>query len=204
MVICDELNSKDIVKIAEIHLKTMDDSIISLLGFSYTKKFYQFIARSEREITAIKRDGAGEVVAACITSLEPHSLGKRLMFHTPLWFFLIISFYRLPWIKILFRMKQVLNTEIVESIELIRRSPELILIFSDPSKQGKGIGTNLVLKTEEHLLSLNTPFYQVRTLDNPNNRALRFYQKCNFQKLEKSEKQGRIFQVLYKQLRTSS
>ncbi len=192
----NELSARDCCKLAALHRECLPDSLVSELGGGYTKSFYRYLSRSEREKVFVLRDGQ-EVMSACVLSLEPNTLTRRLVLRTSL---LACAAARLL-VHPLGMLRQIAGRKSEVTHEhLADSTPEVILIFTTPGSRSRGVGSALLQQCEAFLKAQGIPRYLVRTIDDDNNRALKFYLKNGFSEHGRSTEHGRVFRVFKKTL----
>lgn len=160
---------------ALMHQSVLPGSLIAALGPTYARRFYDFIDRSDSEFIFIHRE-AGEIVAGCVLSTEPATLSKRLVRRTPVLPFALLSVARIPWLRI---AGSALSSRQAPDAA---PCPEVLLIFTKPSVQGRGVGGQLLREAERLVSERGFDRMQVKTLANPDNKALMFYERCGFER----------------------
>ena len=197
------MNGPDIANLAELHISCFKDSLVGALGEVYVRRFYDYVTTSEKEFVAVERDRQGRIIATAVLSLEPVTLNRRLLLHTPL----------LP--RLLRRIPSVLAMLLSTATRSWRTPtnsrayppatrPELILILTAPAHRSKGLGGALIRQIERRLEALNVSEYEVRTLADPQNAALRFYRRLAFVPAGHAFRLGTCFQVFTRTLREST
>jgi len=192
------LSKSDIEVMADIHLATLKNDILPLLGRSFLVKFYTYINRSNCEsIYTIRKNNI--VVAACIVSYEVETLMKRVVKN--LFFSLVFAVLMMLFKKISF-FTYVKN--IFLSKEGVRISGTgIVYIFVSPGFQNTGVGTRILKEAETLLIKNNQKQIHVKTINHKKNGAINFYLKngfiieCSFNYL------GREYLFLKKTLQTN-
>jgi len=177
MMSADHIGEADIPQLADIHCQCLPDSMVSRIGADYARSFYRYLARSEDELGFLHRDGE-TVVSACIVSLVPATLERRLLRHTPLVLRAPLAIRRLP-IRSMAAKALGRGDAGVEQPD----GPELLLIFTVAALRSTGIGAATLARCEEELRRRGHARYFVKTLDDPGNRAVPFYRRHGFTQL---------------------
>jgi GNAT superfamily N-acetyltransferase len=181
----DELEVREL---AELHRSCLPDSVVSRLGPGYARSFYRYVTRSPRELVLSERDAEDRVVGGAVLSLDPVTLNRRLLTGTQLVPRMALR-GRLLWDLV--RDLLAPGSERGDENHL----PELLLIFAASSVRGRGIGTGLVARLEAALAERGIAEYRVKTIADPANRALAFYERLGFSRAGEVVAQGRRFQV---------
>ena len=185
----------DVPRLAALHGECLPDSLVWRLGPSYTRAFYRYLARSGRERVLVARVG-GRVVGACVLSLDPGSLTRRLALRTPLLPAALRGLFR-PGVA-----RSLLGTggraPADGRDDPPRGLPEVLLIFTAAEARGRGVGSSLLAACERSLADRGLAAYVVRTVDDEANPALAFYARNGFQPCGRSFEHGRWFRVLKK------
>jgi len=179
-----------------MHCECLPDSLVSKIGVGYAKSFYRYVDRSEKELCFLHHSGS-DVVSACIVSLEPRTLQKRLVTHTPLALRAPLAIRRLP-------LRQMARGLLPGSSggdgNVQPDGPEVLLIFTQPSARGTGIGSETLARCEDFLHERGYRSYYVKTLDHEENRAVVFYKRNGFSQLGSIAKHGKRLGVWEKTL----
>jgi len=94
-VVADVLQEGDIARLAHMHVAALPESLVSLLGEPYARAFYCHCASASEELLLVERE-RGELSGACLVSLAPETLSRRLWTRTPLLLFAPLAIRRLP------------------------------------------------------------------------------------------------------------
>jgi ribosomal protein S18 acetylase RimI-like enzyme len=185
----------DCSRIAALHAECLPNSLVVLLGRRYAEAFYRYASRSDRERVFLAREG-DRVVGACVLSLSPGTLPRRLLVHTPLLLFAALGILRPGLAGSLLGSSRYEPSqgEDVPSPGL----PEVLLIFTSPTLRSRGLGADLLSCCERFLAGRGQGRYTVRTLDDVANAALRFYARNGFLPHGRSFQHGRWFRVFQK------
>ena len=195
------MEERDIHDLAQLHMSSLTDSIVGALGISYVKSFYRYVTRSDKEITVVERNHAGQIIAATVVSLEPPSLNRRLLLHTSLLFSFLKNAPRMLSL-VLQAHRPAADASSSDATRVPSDLPEMILLFAAAGERGHGVGSALVQQVEHRLQQENIFEYQVRTVAHPTNRALSFYRDRNFHPAGTSFKHGKCYQVFTRRLGT--
>ena len=192
----DRMAPADWIRLAALHRTCLPDSASTLLGARYAERLYRYLSRSGREHTFMHRDREGLIDAACVLSLDPRSLNRRLWRFTPvlrsLWraapeggrWALAKAFSPSPGAR---RYRG--DEGHSRSID----APEVILLFVAPQKRRRGRGRALIERARAHLRALGYRSCFARTRDAPRNPAAAFYLASGFELRGRSRRRG--FQV---------
>ena len=183
-------------RLAALHCESLPESAIAVLGERYAERFYRYLAGSAREHAFLHRDAAGVVDAACVVSLDPMGLNRRLWLHTPLVPGLLGKVAAGRRRTLLSALSASPRAHRYESDEGALRSidaPEMILVFVAPGRRRRGLGLALVAGSRLWLRAAGFHRFLARTLDDPRNRASEFYRVAGFEFRGRSFRRG--FQV---------
>ena len=160
--------------LARLQCAILPDSRMSLLGEAYVEACYRYFLDSPQEFV-LAAESQGRIVGGAFVSLVPHSLSRRLLFHTPL----LPAMARRPFGPAARRiMSDMLRPDPVPST--IRELPEMVAIFVESSQRGAGVGEMICRAAEDELARRRAAAYVVRTENDPGNRALAFYHRLGF------------------------
>lgn len=190
------MDEASLASVARLHADCLPDSLVGAFGQGYTRAFYRYIDRSPLEMLAVDRDADDRPVAAAVLSLEPATLTRRLLRHTPL---LTSAITRLPrlialWLSTMQARRRDRGTEVPAT------RPQLILIFTAAGERGRGRGSALIRSLEERLRARGITEYEVRTESDASNPALAFYRRRGFEPNGASVRLGTSFQVFRRSL----
>jgi GNAT superfamily N-acetyltransferase len=173
----DLIGERDVPQLANIHCQCLPDSMVSRIGQDYARSFYRYLAGSADELAFLQRDGE-TVVSACIVSLAPATLERRLLRHTPLVLRAPLAIRRLP-------LRSMAAGFLGRGEEGAEQpdGPELLLIFTVAALRSSGLGAATLARCEEELRRRGHARYFVKTLDDPGNRAVSFYRRHGFSQL---------------------
>ena len=188
------LNEDDLKDLARLHSACVGDSLVTELGVNYARCFYRYLDRSPLEYVWIRRDADGKIIAASVFTLQPHTLGRRLLLHTPLPWYLFLGAFSMVPLAFRLMMQKAGSREKPPELDL----PEWILLFTTPTQRGGGLGASLIQEMEDQLRALGIKKYQVRTNADPANKALAFHIKHGAIPCHLSVDRGRLNQVYTK------
>jgi ribosomal protein S18 acetylase RimI-like enzyme len=191
-VVDDFLQEREIAQLARMHVQTLPESLISVLGEPYARAFYRYCASTSEELLLVERDRA-ELSGACLVSLAPETLSRRLLTRTPLLLFAPLAIHRLP-------LRAMLLGAARPAEPSQPRGPEILLIFTVPELRSQGLGARLLRRCEQQLSSRRLPKVLVKTRDDSTNRALKFYERAQFNPIATRSKYGKRLLLLEKTL----
>lgn len=191
-VVADVLQEGDIARLAHMHVAALPESLVSLLGEPYARAFYRYCASASEELLLVERE-RGELSGACLVSLAPETLSRRLWTRTPLLLFAPLAIRRLP-------LRAMLLGAARPAAPQQPRGPEILLIFTAPELRGQGLGARLLACCEQQLRSRGLDKLLVKTRDDPANRALQFYERAQFHPIAARSKYGKRLLLLEKSL----
>lgn len=176
------LNDRDIRELARLHTSCMKDSLVTELGVDYARRFYRYLDRSSRELLWVRRDAESRIVAATVFTLEPDTLNRRLLFHTPLaWYFIVGAFRLLPR-----ALRAVTSAPAWRNRTPECDLPEWIILFTAETQRGRGLAASLIKEMEDQLRTMGIKKYVGKTNADPASKALAFHLKhgCTFTHFE--------------------
>ncbi|HEU5108041.1 MAG TPA: GNAT family N-acetyltransferase [Micromonosporaceae bacterium] len=178
MMGADRIREPDVPQLADIHCRCLPDSMVSRIGPAYARSFYRYLAGSPDELAFLHREG-GTVLCACIVSLAPATLERRLLRHTPLVLRAPLAVRRLPIRSMAAKLLGKGGGGGMPQPD----GPELLLIFTVAALRSTGIGAATLARCEEELRRRGHARYFVKTLDDAGNRAIQFYRRHGFSQL---------------------
>ena len=185
------MEARDIGDLAQLHRSSLPDSLVSELGAAYTRSFYRYVTSSSRELVVSERGDGDRIIAGAVLSFDPHGLNRRLLLSTSLVLHLL---WKLPLVlRLAFAPR---NSD--DGSSDVHDMPELLLIYAAGEVRSRGIGARLVERIEQALRARGVRQYQVKTVADPANRALSFYERLGFTRSHIVAKQGKRFQVFTK------
>lgn len=196
-VVDGQLSRRDIAILGRLHVETLPDSTVSIVGLRYAEAFYRYLCRSRHEVVFLERGNDGTSVAgACIVSLQPETLSRRLLMATPLLPFAMAAAPRLVANTMHGKLKAVPST----SPTVQPAGPEIILIFTLAELRSRGCGSRLLARSEAWLVSHNYRRLFVKTRDDAANRAIGFYLNSGFSRIESVVNKGKALILFDKNL----
>lgn len=186
------LQEGEIAQLARMHVAALPESLVSLLGERYARAFYRYCATTSEELLLLEHE-RGELVGACLVSLEPETLSRRLLTRTPLLLCAPLALPRLPW-------RAMLLGAVRPAEPKQPPGPEILLIFTVPELRSQGLGARLLRSCEQQLLSRGLHRVLVKTRDDAANRALKFYERAQFSPIAARSKYGKRLVLLEKRL----
>lgn len=195
------LSDPDIARAAALHVDSIDDSLPALLGGSLVRRLYRYLDSSDSELVLVERVGE-QVESVCVVSFDPGSLQRRIARATA-----SELVWRAVWAvfaKPLFRtlLWNVARDAIVGT-EQQAKAPEITYVFTNPQFRGQRLGQRLVERVDAELRDRGFDCYFVKTLDDPSNRAIRFYDENGFDRFGSRIEGGRRFVEFQKHLASS-
>lgn len=190
------LSNAELKDIVLLHRQCLPTSLISKVKPKYGIFFYRFLLKSDLEgIFVCYRQG--KIVGACVASLSPRTLSRRLLFSTRLIFSLDLLLHKARSVRSRIFSR---NISIHVKPEVLNTHPELLLIYSDADLRGKGVGRNLLESCEEWFRSTGHHQYYLKTVDDILNRAISFYDKNGFCLKGKTDEDKKTYLVFVKSL----
>ncbi len=178
------VSDSEFSQIKKLHILSLEDSMITLLGENVVENYYKFVSESEDDCLFLVNEKEN-VIGTCMLSHKPNSVTKRMAKKYPF----LILFAVLKQILISSKNRKKIFQFLLkksESPKSILGLPEVIQIFTDINYRNKKIGTRLIEQVETHLKNRNENKYYLKTFDDPNNLALLFYKKRNFREVGKN------------------
>jgi ribosomal protein S18 acetylase RimI-like enzyme len=193
-----ELSERDLKRLAELHVASIEDSIPTLVGVPFAVEFYRFIAESPHEWLLVERVGE-EIAIACVVSDDPASVYARTVRRT--WWTLLrcslLAFFTNPGFRTF--VWAFLREKLRGSVEPIP-GPEIAYIFTGPEYRSRRLGRHLIDRVNAWLGSRGVDLYWVQTIAEVENRAIGFYERNGFQRAGLRRERGRDFVVFQKSL----
>ena len=200
-----EVGESEVRELAALHVRCLPTSLPALLGESYTRHLYRYIARSPHEGLALcSPDGA--IVGAAIVTFAIASLPSRLLWHTPLLLFV-------PNPRLLGRLVKALLLWLTHRLSLNGRmdteikhgrtadlGPELVWFFVTAAQRGTGVGSALLVELEANLVVKGQTRYCAFTIEDESESAVQFYLRHGFARVGYLMKRGTSYLVLQKQI----
>jgi GNAT superfamily N-acetyltransferase len=187
----DTLAPDDLALLARMHLEALPGSLVSLAGEAYARAFYRYVAASAEELILVERAGR-DLVGACVVSLAPATLSRRLLLHTRL----PLVMHRLPLAKLALGLLRPAKGAPPAQPE----GPEILLVFAVPERRSSGVGARLLARTQALLAARGHLRLLVKTRDEATNRALGFYAREGFRRVASLTKLGKRLVLFEKPL----
>ena len=181
----------DLVRLGELHARCIDDSLPALLGPRFAARLYAFLQSSASEhILCARVDG--RVESAVVVSESPEDLQARIARATLL--HLVPASLRAMLTRAAFWrfLAGALRDSLAGGTEP-EHSPEITYVFTNPQLQGRKLGKGLIARVDAWMIERGIGAYYVKTLDDPTNRAVDFYQREGFERIGTRAEAGRRF-----------
>jgi GNAT superfamily N-acetyltransferase len=188
------LKSLTPAELAALHRICLPSSFPARLGESYLCDMYKYLLRSPREVIVSFFDN-NTLSGAAITTFEPKTLARRLLFRTGVVWHAPSLLKRSRMFPIPLR-----SSATGPFFKPIADTPELIWIFVGPNHRNRSIGSSLIAETEVRLRERWIDRYYVRTFPASDDPARRFYQRLGFSVAGKLRSRGEEFQCLVKHI----
>jgi ribosomal protein S18 acetylase RimI-like enzyme len=197
----ETLSSQDIERIADLHVASIDESIPTMLGGAFPRRFYEFLVESNLEWLFVERVEC-RVEAVCVVSFQPGSVYGRILRQT----FPALARALIPALLRKAEFRAFLRDYAADVLRRPRQHspfPEITYVFTSPEQRGKGLGRRLIRRVDAFLRERGVEDYSVKTLEDPANRALSFYDENGFRRTGRRVEAGRSFVVFQKPLDAS-
>ena len=197
---CDdrELAAGDLARLGALHVECIDDSLPALLGPRFAARLYAYLTRSQFEHVLWERvDGAIE--SAVVVSEAPGSLQARIARETLL-HLLPAAIAALCTSTAFWRFLAGTLVHALRQQAEPGNAPEITYVFTNPQLQGRKLGKRLIERVDALLRSKGVDVYYVKTLDEPGNRAIAFYEREGFERIGTRDEAGRRFVEFRKRL----
>lgn len=194
-VVEDKLTKRDIARLSKMHIDSLPDSIISGFGDRYARAFYRFLVNSNEEMIFVERapELDHSIIAACVISLRPAMLKRRLLWRTAWFPVVVLSSYRI--------LSRFGSNRASEDVGVMQpEGPEIILIFTCPESRSRGCGSRLVKRAEQWLTHRQARTLYVKTQESDDNRAMAFYLRMGFSIIGAVSAHGKQLSLLKKKL----
>ena len=122
------------------------------------------------------------IARATLAQLLPSALAA-LLTRVALWRFLAATF-----------------REALRSHPEPEKAPEITYVFTNPQFRGRKLGRRLIERVDELLRARGIDVYYVKTLDDPGNRVIAFYEREGFERIGTRDEAGRRFVEFHKRL----
>ncbi|HUC67945.1 MAG TPA: GNAT family N-acetyltransferase [Stellaceae bacterium] len=194
----DRLSTASLERVAALHADALPSSLVTILGMPFVREFYRFVARSPLERLVLCGEGDA-ITGACVLSLAPATLERRLAGATRMLLWMVARLPQLP-LRALARDALRRTPRPPGSAPTGRNAPELILIFTDAHARGQGQGAELIAAVEAFLRARGDRRYLIRTFDQEDHAAVRFYRRHGFVDAGRLTARGSAFRLMDKDL----
>ena len=185
------LSETDIAQAAALHVESIEDSLPALLGPGFAQRLYRYLDASESELVLVERID-GRVESVCVVSFEPESLRRRIARAT-----LGYLAWRAAWsVLVSPRFRAFLwnfARDAARGNEDHARAPEITYVFTNAQFRGRRLGERLVKQVDAELRDRGIDRYFVKTQDDSSNRAVRFFDENDFDRLGSRTEGGHTF-----------
>jgi GNAT superfamily N-acetyltransferase len=185
-------------QLARLHAAALPDSAIGRLGPGYARSFYRFAFRSPLEMVLFEESG-GKVIAGCIATLAPTTLGRRMALGTPLLLQALFRPLAFPWDSVIGDIFGAAGRADL-AVTIPENVPELAYIFTRKDERGNGFAGRLLRRLDDELIERGIGRYIVHTFDDPADPAVRFYQRNGLTVVGRRRARGMWFLVLERRL----
>lgn len=193
--------SHHVQALADMHMASLPTSVLSALGATFLKAFYRFALSSpQEEVVVCVKDGTP--IAGALISDSPETLNRRLLFTSPLAWAVLANFHK-PIVREAVFGKTEVEIDADQMAATDTPTPELLTLFTDERARGQGIGAALIDEVDRRMSKRGLRRYFVRTTEDRDNPALRFYSRCGFTSAGRIRAHGVAFALLVKQLGTT-
>jgi GNAT superfamily N-acetyltransferase len=193
-----DLDAADLARLGALHVECIDDSLPALLGARFAARLYAFLERSSSEHVLCERVD-GRVESAVVVSESPGDLQGRIARAT-LPHLLAAGAVALLTRWAFWQFVAGAIGDAARGSAEHDKAPEITYVFTNPQLQGKRLGKQLIARVDELLRSRGIDVYYVKTLDDPANRAIAFYEREGFERIGTREDAGRRFVEFHKRL----
>lgn len=192
------LTPEDRGRVADLHLKCQSEASINWFGKAFVRAFYAFVETSPQELLVV--EWRNEVPAgACVMSISPGSMSRRMATQTPLLLFLPRALSRREFWAFLYGTMTRPRSE----SKPYGGVPEVVYVFTDPNMRGLGLGRHLIDVCEAWLAERGFREYVVKTWTDQTHPVRAFYQALGFRETGITTSLGRSLAVLRKTLPTA-
>lgn len=193
-----DLPKKDLEQTALLHQGNLPDSLLTAFGVRMIRNYYRYLLASKSEGLFLMKDDA--VRGAAVLSLDPSTLMKRTFLNSMFSAGCVVSVLLRP-ASVIGAAKSLLQGE--KEIDQLRGIPEVVQLYADFASRRQGVATQLLKSVEKYLEEKGINSYFVRTVHEPSNNALKFYQAKNFEQVTIQPVNGKDYVFLIKRVRAS-
>ena len=180
-------------QLAELHSSVLPNSLVSLLGAKFVRRFYRYVAGTRTEHLGFELEG-DRVIGGYLLTEAPNTLFWRLLFTTDLVLRAPLALVSPPLLRAIIEKFQ------SKGMRQGKPLPELLLIYVAESHRNKGIGKRLLGDCTARVGSVGYSGYYVRTFNDPDDFIHRFYDRATFVRTGTIVHGGRSMAILEKQL----
>jgi GNAT superfamily N-acetyltransferase len=174
-----------------------------LLGFRYTCAFYRFALGSPEEIVVTDRSD-GKVVALAVATFAPKTLTRRLLLNTPLLLAAVAGLFRFKFRSAIFDLLFGQAPAPLRPDPSGRGEaevvPELLILCTAPKARRQGRAARVLQQVEALMRARGATRYTVRTLDDDELPAVRFYATKGFTRCGRQRGTVWTFRLMEKRL----
>ena len=192
-IIGETLDGVDFERLAALHLACLPTSAPARFGPRYIRTLYRYIAKSGDERLFVARVD-GVIVAACVASLRPATLMRRLLLRTP-----VLAFMPQAVAGCLMSPRQRARGAhgTLPPHQPARAQPEVVWLYAEPGHRRRGLGRDLVGQTERFLSARGLT--ECIVVAPPHDSGLvEFYARCGFRAVGVTRRSGHDAIVLSK------
>lgn len=198
-MLAEPFSRLDIARLGELQISILPSAMMAQFGHAYARAFYRYVAASPYEIVLVRRQ-SGEIAAFCLVTLSPQTLTKRLLIGTPLLLHAVKRILSPRFWRLVFHALAGIGRHNSEVPAAFAHLPELIIIACDPAVQRQGHGSQLLDDAETALRHRGLHDYMIRTFDDDNNAAVKFYLNRGFISAGRFVDHGTTFRLMRKTL----
>lgn len=189
----EDVPDSAIPELALLHIDSLPDSLLSVIGVGFLEDFYQAALQSKHEDVFVRMVD-GHVVACGLFSAEPYSMSKRLI-KGRMFLAIIGRFWDLSFV---YRLMSVVFAKNAAS----EVKPELVFFYTASTYRGAGFGREILKDIHAVMSARSIPSYLVKTLSDSGNAAIDFYLRNGFKKSNCINYAGHEYQLLEIELLT--
>src|SRR5262249_29539688 len=191
----ERLTERDISRLALLQISLLPGAMAAQFGTGFARSFYRYVARSAEEVLSVRRK-EGEIIAFCLASFAVHSLQRRLVTRTPLPFYALLGVMSRRFWRLVINMAR----DVFSGSRVFSTLPEVVILACDPKDRGRGHASQLLKEIEMTLRDRGIREYIVRTFDDDNNLAVKFYTRKGFTVIARFAAHGTSFRSMRKTL----
>jgi len=175
-MIIKKASEQDIGSVVNLHLESLQDGLLPLLGLEILLAFYKELLQDDGSEILVAKEGK-EIVGVAAISKNPDRLIAK---------FKGGSFFKIAkgMAGAFLRKPQVTIREVFFSGKL-RGYPELMFLYTKPSMQGRGIGKRLLAEVFKLFFAMKVNEFII-VISPKNEKGKRFYEKNGFRKIKEA------------------